>query len=302
MLNKNLVKAKKAKNDEFYTQFSDIEREVDHYKSQLSGKIVLCNCDDPSRSNFWKYFKTNFHDIGLKKLISTHYKLGESTYKLEYNGKETTKIDLVGDGDFRSDEVVKVLEESDVVITNPPFSLFREYVAQLIEFEKEFLIIGNFNAVTYKEIFPLLKENKLWIGYSPRSMKFALPNGKLKVVNASWFTNLDVTHRHEEQILYKSYNEEDYPKYDNYDAINVAKVAEIPKDYFGVMGVPITFMTKHNPEQFEILGSQRWCKSQEVLDVYTGNVVPPENDKKTLINNKETYDRIFIKRKDVSNQ
>lgn len=228
MGNKNLRKARKEKKDEFYTQMTDIEKELKHYKDQLKGKIIFCNCDDPECSNFWKYFELNFHNLGLKKLVATHYDEEKPTYKLEYDGQQIIKTNLKQNGDFRSPEAVEILKQSDVVITNPPFSLFREYIAQLIEYNKQFLVIGNYNAVTYKEIFPLIKENKLWLGMSPRGMNFKTPDGGLKNVNAAWFTNLDVKKRHERLILYKKYTPEEYPKYDNYDAINVDKVTEIP--------------------------------------------------------------------------
>ena len=311
MRNKNLRKAKKEKNDEFYTQLTDIEKELVHYKEQFKDKIIFCNCDDPECSNFWKYFYLNFEHLGLKKLIATHYEEEKSTYKLEYDGKEKVKTQLKQNGDFRSPEAVEILKETDIVVTNPPFSLFREYVTQLMEYEKQFIIMGNNNAITYKEIFPLLKNNEMWLGYHVnKTMEFMLSpdydrwdridgkgNKYGKVPAITWFTNLDVKKRHEKLILYKTYTPEKYPKYDNYDAIEVNRVANIPVDYDGVMGVPITFLGKYNPEQFEILGSQRWAKSQELLDVYCGDKIPPESDKKTTINGKETYDRIFIKRK-----
>lgn len=263
--NTSLHAAKRAKNDEFYTQLTDIEKELRHYKEQFRGKVVLCNCDDPEWSGFWTYFSKNFVQLGLKKLISTHYERGATSYKLEYDGRRTPEgkavvrqISLEGDGDFRSAECVELLKEADIVVTNPPFSLFREYVGQLIEFEKQFLIIGNNNAITYKEVFKHIKENHLWLGVSPRSMRFAQPDGSLKDVNACWFTNLPHHRRNEELILVRTYagNEHLYPKYDNYDAIEVSEVANIPADYEGVMGVPITFLDKYNPAQFEIVGNE----------------------------------------------
>ena len=273
-LKANLTQAKRNKRDEFYTQLKDIENELRHYKDHFKGKVVYCNADDPRVSNFFHYFSYNFEYLGLKKLITTCYKNQEmdlfsmhdheSAIALIYegekdNGKVPTVenigvIELSGDGDFRSPEAVEFLEEADIVVTNPPFSLFREYVEQLIEYDKKFLIIGNYNAVTYKEVFPLFQKNKMWIGFSPRSMEFKTPSGEMKSVNASWFTNLDISKRHEEIILFKKFNEKDYPKYDNYDAIEVGKVADIPMDYEGVMGVPITFLDRYNPEQFEIVG------------------------------------------------
>lgn len=295
--NDNLHKAKRAKADEFYTQLSDIENECKHYWEHFKGKTILCNCDDPRVSNFFRYFSLNFEHLGLKKLIATCYKnkdidlfSQESSEKAVYiiyegdkNGNrqvddnELEVKELQGDGDFRSKECIELLKEADIVVTNPPFSLFREYVAQLIEYEKKFLIIGNKNAITYKEIFKLIKENKMWIGSMPMSndLLFRLPkeaseelvntkkqgsayrivNGEILGRSSSiWFTNLDHKKRHEELILYKNYTLEEYPKYDNYDAIEVKKTAEIPMNYDGVMGVPITFLDKYNPEQFEILG------------------------------------------------
>ena len=295
--NDNLHKAKRAKADEFYTQLSDIENECTHYWEHFKGKTILCNCDDPRVSNFFRYFSLNFEHLGLKKLIATCYKnqdidlfSQESSEKAVYiiyegdkNGNrqvddnELEVKELQGDGDFRSKECIELLKEADIVVTNPPFSLFREYVAQLIEYEKKFLIIGNKNAITYKEIFKLIKENKMWIGSMPMSndLLFRLPkeaseelvntkkqgsayrivNGEILGRSSSiWFTNLDHKKRHEELILYKNYTPEEYPKYDNYDAIEVKKTAEIPMNYNGVMGVPITFLDKYNPEQFEILG------------------------------------------------
>ena len=268
MASNNLQKAKKAKNDEFYTQLSDIEKELLHYRDQFRGKIIFCNCDDPEESNFWLYFKLNFEFLGIKKLISTHYEQNIPSYKLEmYSEDKTDKTILKGNGDFRSDECIEVLKESDMVVTNPPFSLYREYVAQLIKYDKKFLIVGSQNAIIYKEVFPLLKNNKMWLGYKSGGYKFEVPLdyniGKIiiednkhfiKLGNIAWFTNMEVSKRNEDIILFREYSEEMYPKYDNYDAINVDKVKDIPKDYYGVMGVPITFMSKYNPEQFEILG------------------------------------------------
>ena len=205
--NTSLHAAKRAKNDEFYTQLTDIEKELRHYKHHFRGKVVLCNCDDPEWSNFWKYFTLNFEHLGLAKVMATHYAQGEPSYMLEYFGvsRPSVKTPLVGDGDFRSDECVELLKQSDIVVTNPPFSLFREYVAQLVEFDKQLLIIGNNNALTYKEVFSLIKENTLWMGVSPRSMKFKTPDGRLKDVNACWYTNLSHSRRNEELILFKTY-------------------------------------------------------------------------------------------------
>lgn len=289
--NDNLHKAKRAKADEFYTQLSDIENECKHYWEHFKGKTILCNCDDPRVSNFFRYFSLNFEHLGLKKLIATCYKnqdidlfSQESSEKAVYiiyegdkNGNrqvddnELEIKELQGDGDFRSKECIELLKEADIVVTNPPFSLFREYVAQLIEYEKKFLIIGNKNALTYKEIFTLIKANKIWTGvrgfsggmwfksdYEGKTEKIIKDweGNTERIINVPsiWFTNLDHKKRHEELILYKNYTPEEYPKYDNYDAIEVKKTAEIPMNYNGVMGVPITFLDKYNPEQFEILG------------------------------------------------
>ena len=314
--NKSLHRANKAKNDEFYTQLTDIEKELRYYKDHFKDKIVFCNCDDPEYSNFWKYFQNNFYFLGLKKLVSTHYNLdGSPSYKMEIvrtdKGNQVgipdyVKTDLVGNGDFRSDECVEILKEADIVVTNPPFSLFREYVAQLVKYDKKFVIIGNKNSITYKEIFALLKENKIWIGHRNinSDMWLEVPEGhkyekivdgkKVKHIMGCWFTNLDISKRHEDLILYRNYNEQDYPKYDNYDAINVDKTADIPCDYFGVMGVPITFLDKYNPEQFEILGL---AASAGYRPEIVGIEFVGEKDARPLINNKNTYARVFIKRR-----
>ena len=290
--NNNLHKAKDSKKDEFYTQLSDIENELKHYKTHFKDKIVYCNCDDPRVSNFFQYFSYNFEALGLKKLITTCYKNqdaelfsqneSEQAIYLEYegdkNGNQVPDISeigirsLSGDGDFRSAECIELLKQADIVVTNPPFSLFREYVAQLIKYEKKFIIIGNLNAVTYKDIFKLVKDNKLWFGKSIHSgdREFKVPNDYplnaagsridddgnkyIRVKGVRWYTNLDYLERHEDLLLFKEYTPEEYPTYDNYDAINVDVTKHIPKDYKGAMGVPITFMDKYNPEQFEILG------------------------------------------------
>lgn len=252
----NLNKAKQAKNDEFYTQIIDIEKELEHYKEHFYEKVILCNCDDPKWSKFWLYLKTNFNELGLSKLISTHYQQQESTYKLEYDGFNEVITKLQGNGDFRSPECIEVLKEADIVVTNPPFSLFREYVAQLIEYDKKFLIIGSLNAITYKEIFPLIKNNELWTGYNKVKEFVQVDNTVKKFGNIQWYTNLDIGKRHEilETSCFYRGNEEKYPIYDNYPAINVDKVNAIPDDYFGVIGVPVTFLDKYCPEQFEIIG------------------------------------------------
>lgn len=318
--NSNLNKAKDAKNDEFYTRIEDIQEELYHYKDHFKDKVVFCNCDDPYESKFWFYFHKRFNSLGLKKLISTHYNKGGQSYKLEYTGGNDddvmvgVKTDLEGDGDFRSEECVELLKESDIVVTNPPFSLARPYIAQLMEYDKKFLIISNQNALTYKEIFPLIKGNKVWIGYN-KPKEFYVPedsadrnnikrNNQGKLVaqfgNIIWFTNMDIDKRHRPLDLIFFYEDESekYPKYDNYDAIEVGRVTDIPVDYEGIMGVPITFLDKYCPEQFEILGSQRWEKSEELLECHVSDDKEvAKNDKKTLINGKETYDRIFIKNK-----
>lgn len=264
MSNSNLQSAKKAKNDEFYTRREDIENELSHYSEHFKGKVVYCNCDDPEWSEFVKFFKRNFRAWGLKKLIATHYEPDEKNYAyyLEYNEHQNDGMDdepvivpLQCNGDFRSDACVKLLEEADIVVTNPPFSLFREYVAQLMEHDKKFLIIGSKNAITYKEFFPLLKENKVWVGCT-NVKEFFQPDGSIKKFgNIGWFTNLDIKKRHELLDLRGNYYDaEKYPTYDNYDAINVNKINDIPEDYDGIMGVPITFMDKYCPDQFEIVG------------------------------------------------
>ncbi|MEE0937306.1 MAG: adenine-specific methyltransferase EcoRI family protein [Bacteroidales bacterium] len=320
--NDNLHKAKRAKADEFYTQLSDIENECKHYWEHFKGKTILCNCDDPRVSNFFRYFSLNFEHLGLKKLIATCYKnqdidlfSQESSEKAVYiiyegdkNGNrqvddnELEVKELQGDGDFRSKECIELLKEADIVVTNPPFSLFREYVAQLVAFEKKFLIIGHQNAITYKEIFPLLKENKMWLGYGFKGSAGHFiskyedvatagdhKEGMIRVSGVTWFTNLEHKKRHEELILYKEYNPEkfpnEYPKYDNYDAIEVKKTAEIPMNYNGVMGVPITFLDKYNPEQFEIIGLDRYVEDN------------PNYGHRFKLNGKETYARIILKLK-----
>ncbi|WP_217939024.1 adenine-specific methyltransferase EcoRI family protein [Duncaniella muris] len=300
MANKNLNKAKEAKKDEFYTQLEDINNELRHYREHFRGKTVLCNCDDPRVSNFFKYFAYNFEFLGLKKLIATCYKsqdvnlFSEGTseeavylvYEGDKNGNnipdedEIEVLPLKGDGDFRSAECIEFLKEANIVVTNPPFSLFREYVAQLIKYDKKFLIIGNVNAVTYKEIFPLIMSNQIWFGASIHSgdRKFWVPDdykleaagcgidetGRkfIRVKGVRWFTNLDYKERHEDIILFKQYNPDEYPSYINCDAIEVSKTSDIPMDYDGKMGVPITFLDKYNPEQFEILD-----KSSDVADM-----------------------------------
>lgn len=346
--NTNFNKASKAKNDEFYTQLSDIERELKYYKKHFKDKVVYCNCDDPRVSNFFLYFSHNFEKLGLKKLIATCYKSqsmdlfsennSEEAIYLEYNGDKngnnipdrseigTTK--LKGDGDFRSKESIALLKQADIVVTNPPFSLFREYVAQLLEYDKKFLIIGNGNSITYKEIFKNIQDNKIWLGVTKPQLflidnkekfaKYCSDKNKVVVegkefwaVNISvgtptyWFTNLDMSKRHEEIILYKTYSPDDYPKYDNYDAIEVNRVTEIPIDYKGAMGVPITFLDKHNPEQFEILGiTDRENDSGLKTKIYTKEDVsnPGDLNRRAALKigdtYKATYARLLIKHKE----
>lgn len=298
--NSSLHAAKRAKNDEFFTQLGDIENELKHYKPHFRGKVVLCNCDDPERSNFWRYFTLNFEHLGLAKLIATHYDRGVPSYKLEYFGIERPPVrtPLSGDGDFRSEECIELLKEADIVVTNPPFSLFREYVGQLVEHDKQFIVIGNNNAITYKEVFKHIKENRLWLGVSPRSMQFKQPDGSLKDVNACWFTNLPHHRRNAELILFRAHvgNEHKYPKYDNYTAIDVSKVVDIPTGYPGVMGVPITFMDKYNPEQFEILGIMNTGEENP------GIRLPDTPHGRPVIQGRELYLRILIRHKPASSE
>jgi len=290
MPNITLASARNNKEDEFYTQLKDIEFELSKYKKYFKGKTILCNCDDPRVSNFFKYFALNFREFELKRLITTCYKNQEvdlfsqndceKAIYLDYTGNpndptstdfSTVEIkELKGDGDFRSQECIELLKQADIVVTNPPFSLFREYLKQLIDYEKHFIILGNQNALTYKEVFSWIKDNKLWLGYKNGDMAFKVPDyypprntrywedetGQKwrSMGNICWFTNLDTTKRHEELVMYKTYTPEEYPTYDNYNAINVDKVSDIPMDYDGIMGVPITFMHIYNPEQFEIIG------------------------------------------------
>lgn len=304
--NDNLHKAKDAKNDEFYTRIEDVAEELRHYKKHFAGKVVLCNCDDPTWSAFWRYFHLNFAELGLKKLISTHYDRTEPTYKMEYEGGDDNNVEvgvktpLEGNGDFRNKECLDLLDECDIVVTNPPFSLFREYVAVLMQHQKKFLILGNMNALTYKEIFPLIRDNQLWYGASIHSgdRKFYVPNDYplkasgcgvdnngqkfIRVKGVRWYTNLDYKARHEKLVLWKNYTPEEYPKYDNYDAINVNKYSEIPCDYDGVMGVPITFIDYYCPEQFEIVAFRKG------------------NDGKDLVFTREReFNRIFVSLYDV---
>lgn len=373
--NADLGAAKTAKKDEFYTQLTDIEKEMRYYRKHFQGKTVLCNCDDPFESNFFKYFALNFNRLGLKKLIATCYYSspiagqqlqygcdanGQMTFYFEDTGTEENKskrpykavvtqvydkmgdggvdmldvaelfrsgenelVELEGDGDFRSPECLALLDEADIVVTNPPFSLFREYVSVLVEHGKHFIIIGNVNAITYKEIFPLIKEDKLWLGASIHSgdRKFYVPedyplnaagcgideDGKryIRVKGVRWYTNLDMKQRHEELILVKRYSPEEFPTYDNYDAIEVSKTADIPCDYSGEMGVPITFLDKYSPDQFEIIGSfnnSRIADKEKEFFVLSRDTATVINGVEKLwngpvVNKKPLYKRIVIRNK-----
>lgn len=359
MGNSQLSAAKKAKNDEFYTQLTDIEKELRHYRRHFCGATVLCNCDDPFESNFFKYFVLNFNRLGLKKLIATCYSgspiaggeyqpslfdddVDENTgrhrraYKavvnvfrdttgdggldmddirnlLDSGENELTELHgdgIYGAGDFRSKECLELLDEADIVVTNPPFSLFREYVATLMEHGKKFVIVGNQNAITYKEAFPLLRDDRLWLGYN-KVKEFVVPSadhpergnivtdGKggliAKFGNICWYTNLDIKKRHEDLLLYRRYKEDQsrYPHYDNYDAIEVSKVKDIPEDYWGVMGVPITFMDSYNPEQFEIIG----CSESEGRGFSNGLWNPESGIAQPTIGGRKVYKRLFIRRR-----
>ncbi len=324
--NQNLQAAQRAKKDEFYTQLSDINNELQHYGRHFRDKVVYCNCDDPRVSNFFQYFSLKFETLGLKKLITTCYKNqnmelfsqhdAERAIMLEYDGdqdgnrradpKEIEVTHLKGDGCFKSAECIELLKQADIIVTNPPFSRFREYVAQLMEYDKKFLIIGHQNAITYKEIFPLIKENKIWLGYGfkggaghfiSRYEDYATAmdrkEGMIRVSGVHWFTNLEHNKRHEDLILYKEYSPEEYPKYDNYDAIEVSKTKEIPKDYDGVMGVPITFLDKYNPEQFEIIGATE----SEGKDFSCGLWDLRSKVAQAMVKGRRVYKRLFIRRK-----
>ena len=302
-MNSNLHKAKSAKNDEFYTRYEDISNELKYYRKHFKGKVVLCNADDPRESNFFKFFTNNFEKLELKKVIATCYKSQDvdlfsdktsekavyQIYEGDKNGnrrpdpEEIAIRELNGDGDFRSPEVIELLKEADIVVTNPPFSLFREFIAQLEEYNKKFLIVGSMNAITYKETFKLIKLNKLWLGMN-NLKEFITPEGDIKKFgNINWYTNLDHKKRNEEVVLYKHYSPEEYPTYDNYEAINVDKFMETPIDFDGVMGVPISFLGKYNPKQFEIV-------TMSTMSGVSANHW-------TYINGKPKYARIYIKRK-----
>ena len=383
--NASFDRARKAKQDEFYTQLSLIESELKHYKQHFKEKVVFCNCDDPFESNFFKFFAMNFNSLGLKKLIATCYVTSPIVYTqltlfgkpevvaTEESEKKPYKVEITevtdengdgrvdladveyllknhknaltlleGDGDFRSPECVELLKQADIVVTNPPFSLFREYLAQLVGFKKDFAIIGNMNAATYKEVFPLIAQNRLWLGYNSGHFWFKVPNSyeekktdfKIdetgqkwrRMGNICWFTNMDIEKRHENMTLFRNYSPELYPKYDNYNAINVDRTIDIPCDYYGVMGVPITFLSQYNPEQFEIVA---FCKGDDGKDlVYSFTECPDSvnveresngqcdctseysfvtgipgmiKNAEGKINGKITYARITIRRKAAKN-
>lgn len=355
MANKNLNAAKRAKKDEFYTQLSDIERELQHYWPHFRGKSVLCNCDDPYESNFFKYFALNFNQLGLKRLVCTCYNgspvqgselllhfegFDEEPKKLAYKVEITEVKDENGDGavdlsdvryllqnsrnalsllqtgDFRSPECVELLKEADIVVTNPPFSLFREYIGQLMEYGKKFLIVGHQNAITYKEVFPLIKENRVWLGYGFKgaAAHFFSPyedtatagdhrKNMIRVSGVTWYTNLDIPKRNEELDLVRRYSAEEYPKYDNYDAIEVGKTVDIPCDYAGLMGVPITFLDKYNPKQFEIMwqasGNTRASAPKDILEKIGYKLNPADRGGCGVVKGKRIYSRIIIKNKTV---
>ena len=344
-LNRSLHAAKATKQDEFYTQISDIEKELKHYTKHFRGKTVLCNCDDPRVSNFFNFFAHQFERLGLKKLITTCYQNNSadlfSTHQFKHGkcliyqgdkdgdrlpGPDETDISsLKGDGDFRSPECVALLKEADIVVTNPPFSLFREYVQQLVSHGKKFLIIGNHNAITYKEIFGLIKENKMWLGYT-HPVAFRVPdhyelrslrswrdeNGTnwRSLGNACWFTNLDIAKRHEDLTLYRTFDPERYPKYDNYDAIEVSTYKDIPADFDGVMGVPVTFLEHHNPAQFEIVGTlesndpsnacrTRFYTAQECRQAYQKRFGKPgvyDLNASGVVNGVKVFKRVLIRK------
>ena len=289
MSNQNLLTAKNKKNDEFYTRLEDIQKELNNYKEYFKDKIIYCNCDDIYTSNFYKYFKDNFNKLGIKKIIATNLSLDNTAYKTEFdNNSKESRTELRGNGDFRSEECIKLLQESDIIITNPPFSLFREYIAQLIKYNKDFLIIGNMNAATYKEIFPLFKNNQVWFGYTSPKIFITPDRTEKKFGNILWYTNLESGKRHCRIDLKNCYygNENSYPKYDNYDAIEVSKVVNIPKDYYGLMGVPVTFLNKYCPEQFELVGHDH--------DL-TGDGGTGISDGQFICNGKNVYKRVLIK-------
>lgn len=294
--NSNLHTAKKAKNDEFYTRYDDIEAEVMKYRKYFRDKVVYLPCDDPvkKKSEFWSFFVNNFDAFGIKKLIATHYDENGKTYKIwidtdnsgdgYIDDADALQEELIGNGDFRSPECVEILQECDIVCTNPPFSLFREFVSLIMTHQKKFLIIGNQNAFTYKEIFSLIKTNQIWTGYN-MVKKFYQPDGSIKEFgNVCWFTNMQTSKRIEELVCTKSFSTTNYAEYDNYEAIEVSRVANIPKDYSGVMGVPITFIDKYNPEQFEILS----CSAFSDPEFFGCGAL--------YVNGRKTYARVLVKR------
>ncbi len=325
--NTNLHQAIKAKKDEFYTQLSDIENELCHYREHFKGKTVLCNCDDPRVSNFFVYFVLNFRVLGLKRLITTCYKNNEpdifsqnecerAVYAIYDGAPECNSVEDAkqipytkfenSNGDFRSEECIELLKQADIVVTNPPFSLFREYIAQLFKYDKKFLIIGNQNAITYKEVFPMIKDNKMWLGfgfkggaghfisnYEDIATAGDHRKGMIRVSGVTWFTNLDISKRHEEMLFYKSYNPDDYPEYDNYHAIEVSKTNDIPYNYDGIMGVPITFLYKYNPDQFEIIWTTDRGGDGKLEDIRK----PHMRIDAPVVNGKGIYKRILIRRK-----
>ena len=356
MANKNLNAAKVAKKDEFYTQLSDIERELQHYWQHFRDKVVLCNCDDPYESNFFKYFALRFNQLGLKKLICTCYNgspvqgqelllhfdgFDDEPTKIAYKVEITEVKDMNGDGavdlsdvryllqndknvmstlktgDFRSKERIELLKEADIVVTNPPFSLFREYIGQLMEYQKKFVIVGHQNAITYKEVFPLLMKNEVWLGYGFKgaATHFYSPyddvatsgdhkEHMIRVSGVNWFTNLEIPKRNEELDLICRYSEEEYPSYDNYDAIEVSKTADIPSDYSGVMGVPITFLDKYCPTQFELLGitdrgNEYGIKTKEYTPMDSPKYGDLNRRGAIMVNGvlKSTYARVLIRNK-----
>ena len=314
--NNNLNLARKEKNDEFYTLLEDIERELKHYKEHFKDKIIYCNCDNPKYSNFWKYFYDSFKDLGLKKLISTYYSKDGISYKTEYDGVDT-KIEILNhNGDFRNKECIDLLKKSNIIITNPPFSLFKEFITQLSKYDKKFIIIGNKNSIIYKEVFNLFMKNKIKYGFTNIS-KFLNPMGELKhFVNISWFTNLDITSKNNKLKLNKRYEDNIYYKYENFDAINVDKIKDIPFDYYGIMGVPITFLEKDYSNDFEILGLDSTDFKDElgikpigekfISDYFNqGNKGHYSPSMKTLVLYEDglakvKYKRILIKRKDFN--
>ena len=309
--NDNLHMSKSGKQDEFYTQLSTIEDELKHYGPFFKDKVVFCNCDDPTWSNFWKFFQLNFYFLGLKKLISTHYEPNGKSYKLEIvatsQGDQLTIPDYIqtpleGNGDFRSDECLALLDEADIVVTNPPFSLSKEYIPTMMNSGKKFIVLGNINHVTFKEIFHYIYNHQLWLGYNSGHFWFRVPddyeekatdfkideNGVKwrRMGNICWYTNFDIEVRHQPLLPYKTYTPEAYPKYDNYDAIHIEKVEDIPVDYYGIMAVPITYLASHCEEQFEILGKFDGGSASNPLDLA-----------KPILNGKAKYKRIAIRRK-----